>query len=472
RLAVVELQFDALGPRIAAAQAEWEAALAGQPEIDWTPSQDLIAHFELDGSPHARRGKSPTAAFAEGEAKYQPGRFGQAAKFDGRRFINAGDVARFTYFDKFSIAAWIKPDNSLTGTIASRMTDTDRADGWQIALRDGKVQVHLVKRWLDDAIRVETQTTLKPDQWQHLLVTYDGSRVAKGIAVYVDGEPQPLTVHLDYLNQSFDNAEPLRIGSGGGTGSRFRGLIDELRVYADALPPSEAMVLAVPETISEIASLPPDERRTAQSAKLRAYFLRYASPREIEQIHDELIALRRRRQRLVEGFPTVMIMQERPEPRPTHVLLRGRYDQPGERVERGVPAALPPLSEGGPNDRLSLARWLVDPSHPLTARVAVNRDWQMFFGTGLVETLNDFGSQGAWPSHPELLDWLAVELMSAECQVRSAEEDERRETRDERREPDSTPSTQHSALSTQHVRRSTQHFPAWDVKRLHRLIVT
>src|SRR5207302_8399512 len=99
-----------------------------------------------------------------------------------------------------------------------------------------------------------------------------------------------------------------------------------------------------------------------------------------------------------------------PKPRDTFMLVRGQYDKKGEKVTAATPAALPPLSPGAPHNRLGLAHWLVDPGHPLTARVAVNRFWQAYFGTGLVKTAEDFGSQGEWPSHPELLDWLAVEF--------------------------------------------------------------
>ena len=106
-----------------------------------------------------------------------------------------------------------------------------------------------------------------------------------------------------------------------------------------------------------------------------------------------------------------MVMQERDTPRDTFLLLRGAYDKPGDKVTPGVPAILPPLPEGDPNNRLGFARWLVDPANPLTARVAVNRFWQMYFGAGLVKTVEDFGSQGEWPSHPELLDWLATEFV-------------------------------------------------------------
>ena len=105
-----------------------------------------------------------------------------------------------------------------------------------------------------------------------------------------------------------------------------------------------------------------------------------------------------------------MVMQELPEPRPAYILKRGSYDAPGERVERGVPAVLPPMEKSWPNNRLGFARWLVSPENPLTSRVTVNRYWQMLFGTGLVKTAGDFGAQGELPSHPELLDWLAVEF--------------------------------------------------------------
>jgi hypothetical protein len=120
--------------------------------------------------------------------------------------------------------------------------------------------------------------------------------------------------------------------------------------------------------------------------------------------------LERQRFVLESALPTVMVMQELPEPRPAYILKRGSYDARGERVDRGVPAVLPPLEKGWPNNRLGLARWIVSPNNPLTARVTVNRFWQMFFGTGLVNTAGDFGAQGELPSHPELLDWMAVEF--------------------------------------------------------------
>ena len=106
-----------------------------------------------------------------------------------------------------------------------------------------------------------------------------------------------------------------------------------------------------------------------------------------------------------------MVMAENPVRKQAHVLIRGAYDKPGEAVEPGIPSVLPPLPAGAANDRLGFAKWLVTPENPLLARVTVNRFWQMYFGTGIVKTVEDLGAQGEWPSHPELLDWLATEFV-------------------------------------------------------------
>src|SRR4029077_5633774 len=132
--------------------------------------------------------------------------------------------------------------------------------------------------------------------------------------------------------------------------------------------------------------------------------------------------LREQKARMIESFPTVMVMQERPTPRDTFLLIRGAYDRPGDKVSPGVPSVLPPLPAGFPNDRLGFARWLVDPSNPLTARVMVNCFWQMYFAVGLVKTVEDFGSQGEWPPNLELLDWLATEFIRTGWGVKAMEE--------------------------------------------------
>jgi hypothetical protein len=279
-------------------------------------------------------------------------------------------------------------------------------------LEDGKVKIGLIKRPLDDAIRLESRRPLEPGSWHHVLFTYDGSRVASGVTLYVDGKREPLTVLLDDLNQTFQTKGPLRIGAGGGgTQGQFRGAIDDVRIYDVPLQEDEVETIATPEPINAIAGLPAEERTEAQARKLRMYYLEHVAPLSFREARNRVLALRRSREELWERVPTTMVMQEMATPRPTFLLARGQYDKPGERVDAQVPASLPPLPRGARADRLALARWLVDPGHPLTARVAVNRQWQMLFGTGLVKTADDFGSQGEWPSHPELLDWLATEFV-------------------------------------------------------------
>jgi hypothetical protein len=420
-LAAAETRFKALAPDLAEAQKAWEKEAAESPrgKIDWTLTAGLLARFELGGHTSEREGRTNDARFRGGEPAFAPGRTGHAAAFDGSRFVDAGDLAGFGFYDSFSLAAWVYPEGERGGTILSRMTDTARADGYSLAIVSGKLQLNLVKRWLDDALRVQTVRTFEPGCWHHVIATYDGSRVAEGVRIYVDGKPEPLEVLLDELNQSFRTSEPLRIGGGGGPGDRFHGRIDDARVYRRALGIEEAELVANPDRIDEILAAHAPQRNRSQARKLHAYFLASHAPEQIQRSHERLLAVRRRRDALVEGFPTTMVMQELPAPRPTFLLIRGQYDKREEKVESGVPGCLPPLPEGAPRNRLGLARWLVDPANPLPARVAVNRFWQLYFGTGLVKTGDDFGAQGEWPTHPELLDWLATELVRSGWNVKA-----------------------------------------------------
>lgn len=409
RIQAMAEAFARHGPELDRAEASWVRALPSTPPIQWSITDGLLAHYPLDGDASEASGKK--GQFTAGSPTFVPGRLGQAADFDGQRFIDAGDVADFGFYDHFTLSAWVYPRDKGDGTILARMTDTARAEGYGVRMKAGKVQVNLVKRWLDDAIRVETESRLTPDRWHHVAVTYDGSRLARGVQVYLDGQPAKLRVLLDDLNQSFRSKEPLRIGSDGGSDSRFHGAIDEVRIYQRDLSADEVAVLATADSVTDIAKRLAGKRTAEQRLKLRAYFLEQHAPEPIRALDRQLVELRRQRARLFENIPTTMVMEEMPTPRDAFVLIRGVYDKRGERVSPSVPSCLPPMPTGTPINRLGLARWLVDPSHPLTARVAVNRVWQMYFGTGLVKTVDDFGAQGEWPSYPELLDWLATEFI-------------------------------------------------------------
>jgi mono/diheme cytochrome c family protein len=169
----------------------------------------------------------------------------------------------------------------------------------------------------------------------------------------------------------------------------------------------------LPADVQAIVKAERDKRTEAQKKQLREYFIANAYSKTkatFGPLRRQLAEIEKERAAVEKQVPATLVSKERPQPRPAYVLKRGEYDQRGEPVGRELPAFLPPLPPGAPKDRLGLARWLLTPEHPLTARVEVNRLWQQVFGTGLVKTAEDFGSQGEPPSHPELLDWLAVEF--------------------------------------------------------------
>ena len=418
-------RVESLASELDEEQRRWESGFRDSPSDDWSPTQDQVAHFRLNGNTREVSTDLATNAAQGVSQTFSEGVFDKAVELTGDQFIDAGDIGRFGYFDKFSLSAWIYPiqsaDNSSIhgGTIVSRMIDQPRETGYALTLEGGRVHVHLVKRWLDDAIRVRTANPLRPHRWHHVMATYDGTRVAKGICIYVNGKQERLHVDLDLINQSFVVDEPFRIGGGNGPGGRFHGRIDDVRVYGGCLSADEVGVVATAESIRAILDTPRRQRSPAQIRKLRLYFLSHAAPAAIVRAHDELERLREKRHAFLESIPTVMVMQEMATPRETYVLERGQYDLPGERVDAGVPACLPRHSRGAIHDRLGLARWIVHPRNPLTSRVAVNRYWEMFFGTGLVTTLEDFGVQGERPSHPQLLDWLATEFVRTGWSVKA-----------------------------------------------------
>ena len=331
--------------------------------------------------------------------------------FDGKSYIDAGDVGDFDDDDEFTFSAWIYPTRA-TGAIVTKTRDESESRGYTLQLKDGKVQISVVYGWAFNGVRIETEKPLELGEWHHVSASYDGSREARGLTLIVDGVRQPSTVQVDVLNDPPSTREPLRIGGGGGPENRFQGLIDEVRIYDRVLTDDEVAVLFSTRPLNEIAQRPEAQRTAAEQAKVRGAFLESAdAPEALRQASRRLSEASSKRDAYYDGITTVMVMQEMPTPRETHVLLRGAYDQFGETVAPDVPSILPPIPKDYPRNRLGLARWLVQPSNPLTARVAVNRYWQMYFGAGIVKTVEDFGSQGEPPSHPELLDWLATEFV-------------------------------------------------------------
>ena len=348
---------------------------------------------------------------------------GEPELFDGERLEELANDTNFDFFDPYTLAVRIKPDQATGGLIGRyKPSASVRGNrGFGFFLVDGKLQLRMESVDIDDRMIVETLEEIPLNEWSHVAASYDGSRLAKGMKIYVDGMPVPLKTIIDHSNNNtIEREEPLRFGYGPTVDDRFEGQMRDARVYNRALSDREIAVVAVEETVAGIARLPRSTRSAPQSDKLRwAYLAENASPL-VRENWARLQDLRLEREDLHRSFPTVMVMREMETPREAHVLLRGVYDAPGEAVEAAMPTAFQPPQKGDrvPN-RLDLANWIVSSNNPLTARVTVNRFWQMLFGTGIVKTVEDFGSQGEWPTHPELIDWLAVEFVESGWDVKA-----------------------------------------------------
>ena len=411
----------ALDDEALAAQRTWEAAVAQVDGLNWVLRDGLLVHHAFEGDIAGTQTTADVPAVLEdGLPEFVTGRVGRAAGFDGQRFVNAGASPDVSYDDEFSFAVWVYP-TARDGVILSRAGGGDQGEvGWGLYLEDGKVRFNMSTRVLDDGVAVETLADVRLSQWQHIAATYDGSKAPSGIRIYVDGQPQETTPLNDLVgNRLRVTRFPLRIGASGSDKPRFEGQMDDLRIYGGVLSASHVAVMATADSLGEIAAMVPAQRSPAQADKIRLAFLEQYAPPEIQEAGSKVAELLRQRDDLWSSLPTVMVMEELEERRPTYRLNRGAYDNPAEEVFPGVPAVLPPLPQGVEANRLSFARWLVDPEHPLTARVTVNRFWQMYFGTGLVKTAENFGTQGEYPSHPELLDWLATSFMDSGWDVKA-----------------------------------------------------
>jgi hypothetical protein len=344
------------------------------------------------------------------------GLIGPALQFDGSpdAFIDLGESTAFERDRPYSVSVWVRRDGG--GALFSKMDDAAANRGVDILLSDkGEISVHIVNAWPDNAIKVVSEKRLRKETWAHLCVTYDGSSKADGVKVYIDGIPVPVKSEQDGLNDSIATDLPLRIGSRT-AGAHFKGALSDFRYYDAVLDEVDAKRLTEVEIHTAL-----NAGDSAESNERIEDFFDFQHSFQMDEKTDHLRAIRKERSDYVKAsIPTVMVMEELDTPRPTYRLKRGAYDAPdmSRELHPGIPAFLPQLAEETPRNRLGLAQWLVSDNNPLTARVTVNRYWHMIFGHGLVKTSEDFGLQGAPPTHPELLDWLASDFVSSGWDVK------------------------------------------------------
>jgi hypothetical protein len=333
-----------------------------------------------------------------------------AAKSSVAGDLELADVGDFEKDQAFSYGVWVKPSRAnLGGALLSRMDEANHYRGWDIWLEGGKVASHIISKWEDDALKVVSDGTLKPNVWNHVLVTYDGSSKASGIKIYLDGKLRKNTVAVDSLKNSIRTQVPFKLGQRSQGSKVEEAIYHDLRIYGKALGPDEVDRLYTMTPIFELVSKPAEKRTGPELESVFEWYQKNLDAPS-KEIVSKLGTLEAEQAAIKARGTIAHVMNERAEPAMAYILFRGDYDKRREQVKADTPDALPPMPSDLPKNRLGFAQWLVRPEHPLTARVNVNRFWQEIFGTGLVKTTGDFGLSGDLPSHPELLDWLAVDF--------------------------------------------------------------
>ncbi len=388
--------------RLSDDQAAWEKQQLATFEA--RARKGLAAHFEFDGSLGDSSGHYLHGRVTKGDLTYSNGAVDRGADFDGQTRAGFPSVAAIDPGKPFSVAFWLKINQKTLDPVFAQPSFSVWLDDFELSGVQQRVPKLYVKVG-GSAVRTVDRLPW-PDNMNHLAINYDG-RVA---SVFVNGK--------------LVRTEPTSAAGIESTGPAFeiplfKGKIDDLRVYSRVLEQAESEYLAGLEPLRAILGILPTKRSKDQSAWIRDYYLTHAAPTVDRQTWAELKALRDDQKKLTAAIPTTMIMSELTDkPRETFILARGDYRNQTEKVTAGVPSVLPPLPDGAPANRLALAKWLVDPSHPLTARVAVNRFWAVYFGTGIVKTLENFGSQGEPPTNQALLDWLATEFIRTNWDVK------------------------------------------------------
>ncbi len=368
------------------------------------------------------------SSVASGEPEVVKGRIGSALRTrDHYDMIFLKDVISSELNQPFSVGSWIKTEKiGENQTIIGNAGDLQNAwRGWELFLdKQNRLSFIMISYWPHNYLQITTESPVSSGEWHHVSVTYNGSGKADGVQLYVDGKITKHIINHDNLYRSAVNKQivikgwrhrPLIVGRSGrsftGDMGAFTGSIDHVKLFKRCLT-----YLEVAASFEEATIADPTVADFTENDLVDHYLNR--NHLDFQRLQNELQELQVEKLQLMEQVPEIMAMEEKPEMRKTYVLNRGQYNQPKEEVQAGTPQNVLAFPEDLPKNRVGLAKWLVDPGNPLTARVAVNRYWQMIFGKGIVATPHDFGTQGALPTHPDLLDWLAIEFTESNWDIR------------------------------------------------------
>ncbi|MCB0684895.1 MAG: DUF1553 domain-containing protein [Saprospiraceae bacterium] len=412
-------------------ELEKEAATIAATKQYLTRVKDQIHQGQINHLSFEKKARNPkglnifdgnTSVYANGDPPLVEGKIGKAVFFDNEYDeVYLSEVPELDVPTPASAAMWINTKKrQLTKTqvlIGNAGNKNNYWRGWDFYLEDNnQISLRLINALPHNLIHVKTQDSVLLNTWTHVAFSYDGSGKAEGVKIYINGAQVSVDVIYNRLYKNIRTIsaganeevhQPLRISKSyrafTGDNGIFKGKIDEIYLYNRVLSSLEIAYLAGENTDNDALRI---DHTLVHNPKWLAL------QKKRNDLVQEMIGL-------MDTVPEVMVMEEMNMPRATHVLNRGQYDAPGEQVDPSTPPEILPFPDNLPRNRLGLAIWLFDPKHPLTARATVNRYWQMIFGRGIVQTARDFGNQGALPSHPELLDWLAVTFQESGWDVRS-----------------------------------------------------
>lgn len=397
--------------------------------VDKIPLDGLQAYFNFDQGnlkdaiDHKNLAVMKRDAGQAGDAPiFTAGNVGKGLEMNGDTWLDLNQVGVFRKSEPFSIGLWVNIPKKLTEGVIFHKSIAERLynfKGYHLYLKNNKLELNLAHAYPANAITKLSVDNVPRDKWIQLTMTYDGSSKAAGLMLYLDGVEMRMQTVMDRLDKDILFGGGTQPGLQIGAWWRGRGLkggkIDDITVYNRNLSPIEVGILAKKTSWKEIVSKQKLTEREVSS--LRQYYFTVVDPL-LKKEENELKQLRTKLADSTEHIPELMVMREMSTPKKTFLLKRGNYDMPGEQVFPNTPASILPYAKNLPRNRYGLAQWLTNRDNPLTARVAVNRLWQNFFGVGLVKTSEDFGNQGEMPSHLELLDWLAVSFMESGWNVK------------------------------------------------------
>ncbi|MFM2217055.1 MAG: hypothetical protein RL240_1373 [Planctomycetota bacterium] len=340
------------------------------------------------------------------DAAFAPGQLSDSAwqvKSDLFPTFEAADRERD---QPFSIALWVKPaaDNQ-GGSLLARMDESADFRGWDVWLENGNIGTHIIHKWPENAIKVVSNQRLPANRWNHVVISYDGSSKAEGISIVIDGKEAPKNIASNALSETIRTNVPLRLGRRHNSAPTTDAKIQDVRLYSKVLSPEER--IAIYETPRRMFLVSKPQRSNEETEELFTWFLAAKDPSygNLAQAHQSLVD---EKGNILKRGTIAHIMNEKNEPAKAFILMRGDYDKRADEVSPGTPAVLHAWRDELPKNRLGFAQWLLDEKNPLTARVTVNRFWQEVFGNGIVSSAGDFGVTGQLPTHPELLDYLAI----------------------------------------------------------------